>query len=131
VQGKVDMDEGRFEAAREQFTGALGNPATSIGMTARLGKSEAELLAGDAAAAAQDARLALESAQTAQGNLPHSSYTGLSWLDLGRAQLQLGKQEEARNSLQNAVEQLSNSVDASHPALVQARSLLVTRAAHS
>jgi len=28
--------------------------------------------------------------------------------------------------LQNAVEQLSNSVDAAHPALVEARSLLTT-----
>jgi tetratricopeptide (TPR) repeat protein len=124
VQGRLDIDDGRYEAAREKFTSALGNPGTSIGMSARLGKSEAELLAGDPAAAGEDARLALESARTVQGNLPHSTYTGLSWLALGRAQLQLGKEEDARRSLQNAVEQLSNSVDPSHPALTQARTLL-------
>jgi serine/threonine protein kinase len=124
VQGKLDMDAGRFDAARGQFTNALGNPVTSIGMSARLGRSEAELLAGDPAAAVEDARLALEAAQAAQGNLPFSSYTGLSWLALGRGQLRLGKEDDARRSLQNAVEHLANSVDASHPALLEARSLL-------
>ena len=56
---------------------------------------------------------------------------GLSWLALGRAQLHLGKEEDARRSLQSAVEHLSNSVDASHPALVEARTLLVTSSAIS
>ena len=131
VQGKLDIDAGRFDAARDEFASALANPSTSIGLSARMGKSEAELLAGDAAEAVVDARLALEAAQTAQGNLPHSSYTGLSWLLLGRAELQLGKEGDARRSLQNAVDNLADSVDASHPALVQARSLLATDTART
>ena len=129
VQGRLDIDAGHFEAARQQFISALGNPNSSTGMAALLGKSEAEARSGDAAAAAQDAQLALDTARAMQGNLPSSHFTGLSWLALGRAQLQLGKEADARHSLQSAVEQLSNSVDASHPALKEARSLLATRSA--
>jgi serine/threonine-protein kinase len=126
AQGKLDLDAGRFGTALGEFASALDNPTTSIGMSARLGKSEAELLAGNPGAAVEDARLALDAARTVQGNLPYSSYTGLAWLALARAQLKLGE-EYARRSLQNAVEQLSNSVDASHPALMEARSLLTTQ----
>jgi serine/threonine protein kinase len=126
VQGRLDMDGGRFDAARQQFTNALANSSSSGGMAARLGRSEAEVRAGNAAAAAQDAQLALETARAMQGNLPFSHHTGLSWLALGRAQLQLGKQAEARHSLEAAVEQLAHTVDDAHPALREARSLLMT-----
>ncbi len=129
VRGRLDMDAGRPDAARDEFDSALGNPTTTLGMTARLGKSEAELLAGDPQAAAADARLVLQAAQTAQGNLPWSNYTGLAWLALGRSQLRLGQQDDARRSLQNAVEHLANSVDDSHPALVEARNLLAPQSA--
>ncbi len=127
MQGKLDMDGGRFEAARQQFTRALGNPNTSTGITARLGKSEAELRGGDAAAAAVDAQLALAAASGMQGNLPYSYYTGLACLAVGRAQLQLGHESDARQALENAVAHFSNTVDDTHPALVEVRDLLATR----
>ena len=124
VQGKLDMDAGRFEAARAQFASALRNPNTTTGMTARLGKSEAELRAGDNAAAAEDARLALQTATAMQGDLPYSHFTGLSWLALGRAQLQLGKPAEARQAFESARVQLSNTVDDNQPALIEVRKLV-------
>ena len=130
VQARLDMEGGRFDSAREQFTGALGNPNTSSGMTARLGKSEAEWRGGDATAAANDARLALKTASAMQGNLPYSIYTGLAWLALGRAQLQLGHDADARQALENAAAHLSNTVDDGHPALVEARDLLSSRFPH-
>jgi tetratricopeptide (TPR) repeat protein len=131
VQGRLDMDSGRFDSAREQFTSALGNPNTSTGMTARLGKSEAEWRGGDAATAADDARLALKTASAMQGNLPYSIYTGLSWVALGRALLQLGRDADARQAFESAAAHLSNTVDDGHPALVEARDLLATRFAHT
>jgi tetratricopeptide (TPR) repeat protein len=124
VQGRLGIGAGRFEAAREQFTSALGNPNTWIGMTARLGRSEAELRGGHAAAAADDARLALKAASAMQGDLPCSSYTGLSWLALGRAELLIGHDTEARHAIENAARHLSNTLDDGHPALVEARDLL-------
>ena len=120
------MEAGRFNAAREQFTSALGNPGTALGINALRFKSEAELRSGDAAAAADDARLALENARAMQGGLSYSYYAGLAWLALGEAQLKLGVEAEARRSLQNAVEQLSHTVDEGQDALVEARKALAS-----
>lgn len=131
AQGSLDMNGGRFDAAREQFTGALSRPNTATGMAARLGKSEAELRAGDPTAAQEDAQLALGTATTMQGDMPYSNLTGLSWLALGRAQLQLGNDAEARHALERAADNLSNTVDDSHPALLEARNLLSTRFARA
>ncbi|HEY6927794.1 MAG TPA: serine/threonine-protein kinase [Steroidobacteraceae bacterium] len=124
VQARLNMGRGQFDSAREQFTRALDNPNTSTGMAARLGRSEAELRRGDAIAAVDDARLALKTASATQGNLPYSENTGLSWMALGRAQLQLGHAADARQAFENAAAHLSNTVDDTHSALVEARELL-------
>ena len=124
AQARLELDDGKFAAARQRFTDALGNPRTAPGVTARLGRSEAELRAGDAAAAAQDARLALEAAQMMQGNLPYSNFTGLSWLALGRAELRLGNATRAQHAFRSGEQHLANTVDDNHPALMEARSLL-------
>jgi tetratricopeptide (TPR) repeat protein len=124
AQARHDLDDGKFADAREGFAQALANSKSAISMTARLGKSEAELRAGNASAAAQDARLALEAATRGQGNLPYSDSTGLSWLALGRAEQKLGHSAEAQNAFHNAEGHLANTVDGDHPALVEARSLL-------
>ena len=129
LQGKLDMDAGHFAAASEKFSSALAEPRTSLGLSARLGRSEAELRSGDAAAAAVDARLALNDARAMQGDLPYSCHTGLSWLALGRAQLQIGQDAEAQQAFENAEVQLSNTVDDGHPALAEARSQLSARIA--
>jgi len=121
LQGRLDMDAGRFDAAREQFTSALGNPGTALGINALRYKSEAELLGGDPAAAEKDARQALENARAMQGGLPYSYYTGLSWLALGQAQLKLGTEAEARRSFENAALHLANTVDDDQPGLLEAR----------
>src|SRR5262249_16916931 len=111
MQGRLDMEAGRYDDAREQFTTALGSPGTALGINALRYKSEAELLGGDAATAERDARVAVENSITMQGGLPYSYYTGLVWLTLGKAQLKLGAETESRRSLENAVLQLSNTVD--------------------
>jgi serine/threonine-protein kinase len=124
AHAKMDVDDGHFAEALAKYTQALGNSNTASNTTARLGKSEAELGVGDAAAAEKDARLALETATILQGNLPYSNITGLSWLALGRAQQKLGHAADARRAFENAERQLSNTVDDNHPALLEVRSLL-------
>jgi tetratricopeptide (TPR) repeat protein len=124
LQARLTMEGGKFAEAREQFSRALENLPVTSGLTVRLGRSEAALRAGDAEAAASDARVVLDAAQMVQGNLPYSDVTGLAWLALGRAQRQLGQSAQARQSLSMAEQQLSNVVDANHPALVEIRNLL-------
>jgi serine/threonine protein kinase len=122
---RLDMDYSKFAAARDEFAQSLGNPKTAPGMAARLGKSEAELRAGDPGSAAQDARLALDAATHMQGDLPFSNFTGLSWLALGRAMQQLGQAAEARSAFRKAELHLTNTVDGNHPALLEVRDLLL------
>jgi tetratricopeptide (TPR) repeat protein len=126
AQARLDMADGKFAAARAHFAQALGSSSNAAVMTARLGKSEAELRDGDSAAALEDARLAMQTATKMQGDLPYSNFTGLSWRALGRAQQQLGHSAEAQHAFENAELQLSNTVDDNHPALVEVRNLLPT-----
>jgi tetratricopeptide (TPR) repeat protein len=124
AQARLDMADGNFAAARAHFAQALGSSSNAAVMTARLGKSEAELRAGDSSAALEDARLAMQTATKMQGDLPYSNFTGLSWRALGQAQQELSHDAEAQHAFENAELQLSNTVDNNHPALVEVRNRL-------
>ena len=126
VQGRIELAGGRLESARALFTGALERASGTQAIRARLGKAESELLSGDAAAAADDAQLALKAAMSAQGGFQYSNQTGLAWLMLGSAQRKLGQHGQAYRALDAAVTNLSNTVDERHPALMEARNLLAT-----
>jgi tetratricopeptide (TPR) repeat protein len=127
LQGRIDLAAGRLAEARMQFDRALQNPdASPTTLDAELGKAETELGARNAAGAAQNARRGLQWATLLQGDLPHSNQTGLAWLMLGRALQELGERAQAQKAFEAAVAHLSNTVDADHPALLQARQLLGT-----
>lgn len=125
VEAKLDMMDRRFDRARDRYTQVLNlTKRDPTAVEAALGRAEAELLAGDAKAAAADAHLAIDSATSLQAGVPFSHRTGLSWLLLGRASQQLGDIARAHAAFAAAVEHLSNTVDADHSALLQARQLL-------
>jgi eukaryotic-like serine/threonine-protein kinase len=125
LHGRLDLAQGRTADAGARFDLVLANrspsPSTVGGF---LGKAEVELIEGNSARAVEYARQALQTATKLQGDLPYSNYTGLASLMLGRALQQLGDPIQARKSLDVAVAHLSNTVDADHPALEQARQLL-------
>jgi hypothetical protein len=124
-RGAVDLANGRQNDARVQFQRAMaGKDASPATLAGELGMVDAELAVGDAAAAVQQARAALSTAGVMQGGLPYSFRTGLAWLSLGRAAQQLGDRALARKALQTSIIQLSNTVDANHPALLQATHLI-------
>jgi len=124
LQGSLDTAAGRFEQARGQFQRALASPtASATRLNAQLGIAELDLAEGNPANALQDARAALETAALLQGGLFYSSRTGLALLVLGRASQALGQTEQAKKDLEAAIIQLSNTVDADHPALLQAKQL--------
>jgi hypothetical protein len=88
-----------------------------------IGKAEALFIAGDAAAAAESARVALGVSTALQSGLPYSQRAGRASLLLGRALQRLGNSAEADETFASAVTNLSNTVDESHPALTEARKL--------
>jgi hypothetical protein len=93
-------------------------------MQAYLGKSMVALAANDPAGAVEAARRALPIAAALQGDVPHSSQTGLVSLWLGRALLRAGDRAGGRDALETAITHLSNTIDADHPYLLQARAEL-------
>jgi len=76
------------------------------------------------AQAEADARKALALAQDAQGGVPHSNRTGLSWLVLGRVLAKKGDTVGSRQALLAAIDHLSNTVDPDHPLLLLAQQLV-------
>jgi len=70
-----------------------------------------------------DAREGLDFARRFQGRKPASFRTGLAYLMMARIHQEQGDSAAAREAARTAVEQLSNSMDSAHPALVLARRL--------
>jgi len=126
IQGRIDLAAGRLAEARAQFQRVLKNPDASLTtIEAELSMAEVELASGHGVEAAGDARRGLQRAIALQGGLPHSDETGRAWLMLGRALTALGDQPQAHKAFESAVLDLSNTVDPDHPALLEARQLLM------
>jgi len=126
TDAQLALAEGKLAEARTQFARALdAKKKTPAMLEASLGRAEAERQAGELPEAARDAQAALDLATSLQGSLPFSSYTGLSWLTLGRALDAQRDRAGASKAFAAAVLHLSNTVDADHPALRDARRLAI------
>ena len=125
MHARLDLARGKLTEARAGFERAIIEGARDpTNMHAYVGSSMAALAANDAAAASEFARRAMRIAAVLQGNVPHSSQTGLASLWLGRALLRAGDRVEGRKALEAAVAHLSNTIDPDHPYLTQARAEL-------
>ena len=125
LQGRLDLARGKLAEARANFERALvtnGQDPTS--MHANLGKSMTAIAANDPDGAVEAGRRAVRIAAALQGDVPHSAQTGLASLWLGRALLRSGDRVAGRNALETAITHLSNTIDAEHPYLLQARAEL-------
>jgi tetratricopeptide (TPR) repeat protein len=126
MEGRVDLARGEIVEADAAFDRALlvTNGTDPTTMHAYVGKAMAALAANDPAAAVEAARRALPIAAALQGDVPHSSQTGIASLWLGRALLRAGDRAGGREALETAIAHLSNTIDADHPYLMQARAEL-------
>jgi hypothetical protein len=126
MQGRLSLALGKAAEADAAFdrTLVITSETDPTTMQAYLGKSMAALAANDPSRAIDAARHALPIAKALQGDLPHSSQTGLVSLWLGRALLRGGDRAEGRKTLEAAIAHLSNTIDADHPYLMQARAEL-------
>jgi eukaryotic-like serine/threonine-protein kinase len=122
TKGRLEVERGNEEQARAAFTDVIGDRrpiATTV--RALLARSELSLRQARLGDAIDDARQALAISQTLQGGIPYSSRTGLAWLLIGRAFTAQGEPQQAHDAFQTAITHLSHTVDASHPALLDAQ----------
>jgi eukaryotic-like serine/threonine-protein kinase len=120
ARGRIALANRQFVQARANLDAAIaGGNTVFFQMTALVPRAELNLNEGRLAEAEADARRALALAQNAQGGIPHSYRTGLSWLILGQVRAKRGDGAAARQAFLSAVEHLSNTVDADHPSLAQ------------
>jgi tetratricopeptide (TPR) repeat protein len=126
TKARLDLARGKLPEAHAGFERAIleGTAPDPTNMHAYVGSSMAALAANDATNAVGLARRALRIAAVLQGDVPHSSQTGIASLWLGRALLRAGDRAEGREALEAAVSHLSNTIDSNHPNLVQARAEL-------
>jgi tetratricopeptide (TPR) repeat protein len=124
MRGRLALALGDVVEARRRFEGvAATSSSKATAVDGEIGRAEALLIAGDAAAAEESARTALAASVSLQSGLPYSQRAGRASLLLGRALQRLGKSAEAEEAFASAVTNLSNTVDETHPALIEARAL--------
>jgi eukaryotic-like serine/threonine-protein kinase len=90
-----------------------------------------ELRSGRIADADRHARRALELAEGYRGEIPHSSFVGLSQAALAEVELARGNESEARRLFGEAVSHMRPTLGDSHPAVVEAQSRLTGGSASS
>lgn len=129
LDARIDLARGNVAEARTKLE-TITPPDLPQFMAIRLlrAKAETELLAANTNLALDYAQRSLEMATTLQGGAPHSNQTGQCWLLVGQARQLAAQREPARAAFQSAIANLENTVDASHPALLQARQLLAALA---
>lgn len=124
MRGRLALARGDIAEARRRFEAVAANTGSkATAVDGEIGKAEAMLAAGDASAASESAGAALNAAMSLQSGLPYSQRTGRAYLLLGRALQELHEPAKANEALASAVTHLSNTVDESHPALIEARAL--------
>ena len=123
-RGRLEMAKGSLAEARTELETALTHAKSASATSATLiTRAELNLREGKLPAAEADVRRVLSIVQAAQGGIPYSNRTGLAWLMLGRVLAKEGDASHAREAFAAAVSNLSNTVDADHPMLMQARLL--------
>jgi serine/threonine protein kinase len=124
IRARVATQQGRLEEARDSLDAVIEtSKAVHISVDAFQARAELNLRAGYLPAAEADARQMLALARAAQGSLTHSDRTGGACLVLGDVLAKGGNTAAANKAFNDAAENLSDTVDAGHPALLRAQAL--------
>jgi len=124
TRAQIQLKAGRLDEARWHADAAVADgrsaPQTIFALITR---SEISLREHKLDAALDDAKRALGMAQKLQGGLSFSNRTGLAWLQVGRVLAEEQQEAAAQSAFHAALTNLSNTVDETHPMLIQAREL--------
>ena len=126
IEGRILLAASDHSAAQAAFERALqAAPQQSSAVIAKLGMAEVALARGESSAALELATTARAQAASLQGGKPQSFRTAIAGVVCARALEAAGQMEAARRAAADALEQLTATVDASHPDVATA-----TRLAH-
>ena len=124
VRAKVALARKQFQTAHEELAAVFANAKLpTLLVVASLVRGELNLAENELPAALEDARTALTYAKQLQGGVKFSNRVGQASLLLARVLNRLGDTAQAKQAAQTAVEHLAATVDDTHPALLEARSL--------
>jgi serine/threonine protein kinase len=122
TQGRLALERGSTAEARTALDSVIsGQRPIATTVRALLARSELNLRQGRLDDAGDDARQALAVSQRLQGGIAFSSRAGLAWLMIARVHAAQGDAPAAHAAFQAAVDQLSHTVDANYPALLDAQ----------
>jgi serine/threonine-protein kinase len=126
TRATLDLDAGRFRAARETLTRVMASPAIAVPTLALAYHYRARAALGEQriAEALQDAQTAVQLSERLRGGNAYSAWVGKAQVTLGRILQAGGDVVGARASYAAAVLQLTHSVGVNHPAAAEARGLL-------
>jgi serine/threonine-protein kinase len=124
VQGRLTLHAGDFAAAIRSATSVIESNRPSAGtIYALLLRAEAQRGSGRLDSALDDAHAAVALAKRLQADKRDSARTGIAELALARLLVQAGSLSDGRRAAVDALAMLERSVDASHPAIEEARGL--------
>lgn len=122
LRGRLALSRRNFPLANSEFKSVIDNRnVNGTTISALIGRAEVALLDAHLDAGLADAQEALRMSQKLQGGLPFSVNTGRAWLAIGDIQSQRKDTAASQAAFANALEQLTHTVDASHPALKRAQ----------
>jgi eukaryotic-like serine/threonine-protein kinase len=124
LRGRIALSNGNLKIARDEFTSVLEDKQPNRSTTtALIGRAEVALLENQLEAGLVDIQDALRLSKSMQGGIPFSENTGRALIVEGELRARTGNANEAQAVFASAVEQLTHTVDASHPALKRAQIL--------
>ncbi len=124
LRGRIALSSGSLVLARTEFTSVLENKQPNRSTTnALIDRAEVALMENQVEAGLVDIEDALRLSQSMQGGIAFSETTGRAWIVEGELRARTGNTTAAQTAFATAVDHLSHTVDASHPALKRAQIL--------
>jgi len=122
LRGRIALSNGNLKLARGEFTSVLEEKQPNRSTTtALIGRAEVALMENQLEAGLADIQDALRLSQSMQGGIPFSETTGRAFIVEGELRARTGNRTAAQAAFAAAVEHLTHTVDASHPALKRAK----------
>jgi eukaryotic-like serine/threonine-protein kinase len=129
LRARIALSHKDLALARNEFTAVLnGRKRNGSTVSALMGRAEVALLDNQLELGLADAQDALQMSTLLQGGTMYSANSGRAFIVEGELRARTGNNTAAQAAFAAAVEHLTHTVDASHPALKRAETLALATA---